>query len=142
MKTLLTATFISVIFCGFSQNEETKQHHDKITFLNTVINYDTIERYSDGNRTFNFYNTGNEPLVITRVKSGCSCTVAKYTKDTILPGGRGEITARYNTKKPGRFDRELTVYSNSGGKTITTKIGIIGFVLDTKKIYGIEKKKK
>ena len=85
------------------------------------------------NSTFNFYITGNEPLLITRVKSGCSCTEAKCTKDTILPGGRGEITARYNTKKSGNFDRELTVYFNTGGKTITTKIKIIGFVLDTKK---------
>ena len=52
MKTLLKATFISVIFCGFAQNEKTKQHHDKIIFLNTVINYDTIERYSDGKQYF------------------------------------------------------------------------------------------
>lgn len=112
----------------------------QLTFLNTEINYDTIERYSNGTRTFIFYNTGDEPLVIKKVKSGCSCTISSYTEDTIYPGGKGEINAGYNTRKPGKFDRKLTVHSNAtnGGKR---KIRIIGFVLDPKKYYGVESTK-
>ena len=89
---------------------------------------------------FTFYNTGDEPLIISEVKSGCSCTVPSYTKDTVFPGERGEISAKFNTKKPGKFDRPLTVFSNATNASKVT-INITGFVLDTKKKWGIEHKK-
>lgn len=126
---------------GYSQTTTPVKKGPIITFLNTTIDYDTIERYSSGARTFNFYNTGDEPLVVRKVKSGCSCTVASYTKDTIFPGGRGEITASYNTRKYKAFNRDLTVYSNAKN-TPKMKIWIKGFIIDPVKMWGVEKKKK
>ena len=140
MKHILLFLFFVVSFSILSQKDTTKTG-PILSFLNITIDYDTIERYASGYRTFTFYNTGDEPLIIKRVKSGCSCTVAKLKKDTIQPGERGEITAKYNTKKPGKFNRKLTVYSNSSTRPITY-IYLRGFVLDTKKFYGIERKKK
>lgn len=138
-KYLLLILFSSIISLGFSQTTAVVKKGPEITFLNTVIDYDTIERYSNGTRTFHFYNTGDEPLIITKVKSGCSCTVANYTKDTIFPGGRGEISATYNTRKYNAFNRDLTVYSNAkNGNPI--KIWIKGFIIDPVKMWGVEKK--
>ena len=101
---------------GNSQNDSIKKG-PQIKFLNSILDYDTIERYSNGSRTFIFYNMGDEPLLITKVKSGCSCTVPKYSKDSIQPGQRGEIIAKYNTKKPGKFNRNLTVTSNASNQS-------------------------
>lgn len=137
-KTLLI--FLTCLpMCLSAQQMESQESFPIITFLNRTIDYDTIERYSNGHRTFTFYNTGTAPLIVNRVKSGCSCTVASFTKDTLLPGERGQISAKYNTKKPGKFERELVVYSNAKDHSLT-KIWIKGYVLDTKLHYGIEKK--
>lgn len=140
MKHLLFLTLLLIGLVSFAQSDSTKTG-PILTFLNKTIDYDTIERYDNGYRTFTFYNTGDEPLIIKRVKSGCSCTVTKLVKDTIMPGERGEITAKYNTKKPGKFNRKLTVYSNSSVKQVTY-IYLRGFVLDSKRFYGVERKKK
>lgn len=138
MKTLLlVVTFFMIAIASIGQ--DTLKKGPILQFLQTTIDYDTIERYSNGTRTFVFYNTGDEPLVIKKVKSGCSCTIPNYTKDTIYPGERGEIKASFNTKKPIPFDQELKVTSNSSaGKKV--EIRIKGVVIDPKKVWGIERK--
>lgn len=134
-KISLTAFLLFFSILISAQNSE--KAGAEITFLNSTVDYDTIERYSNGTRTFVFYNTGNEPLVITNVKSSCSCTVPTWTKEPIPPGGRGEISAKYNTKKPGKFNRPITVNTNAGTHTIK----IIGVVVDPVAKYGVTKTK-
>ena len=138
-KYILLLSLIFVLNLSFSQTTPVVKKGPEITFLNTIIDYDTIERYSNGTRTFHFYNTGDEPLIVTKVKSGCSCTVASYTKDTIFPGGRGEISATYNTRKYNAFNRDLTVYSNAKNLN-PAKLWIKGFIIDPVKMWGVEKK--
>ena len=138
-KTLLI--FLTCLpMCLSTQQVESQESIPIITFLNRNIDYDTIERYSNGHRTFTFYNTCTAPLIVRRVKSGCSYTLASFTKDTLLPGERGQISAKYNTKKRGKLERELVDYSNEKDYTLT-KVWIKGYVLDTKLNYGIEKNK-
>lgn len=63
--------------------------------------------------SFKFTNTGDIPLVISSAKASCGCTVAAYTKAPILPGESGEITATYNAKKAGTFQKSITINSNA-----------------------------
>jgi hypothetical protein len=136
-------TYIFIISCLLAFNsiaQDAEKTGPVLQFLQTTIDYDTIERYSDGTRTFVFYNTGDEPLVTRNVKSGCSCTVPSFTKDTIFPGQKGGIKARFNTRKPIPFNQKLKVYSNSStGKKV--EVTIKGVVIDPKRVWGIEPKK-
>ena len=50
-----------------------------IEFTAEVVDYGEIERGSDGIRTFEFTNTGNQPLIISKVYSSCGCTIPKTT---------------------------------------------------------------
>lgn len=136
-KTFYTLICILFLTSSFGQETTTKKGPE-IKFLNLTYDYDTIERYSNGTRTFTFYNIGDEPLIIKKVKSGCSCTVPSYTKDTIPPFGKGEISARYNTKKYGKFNRELTVFSNATNGRVNIRIK--GVIIDPKKTWGVEPK--
>lgn len=62
---------------------------------------------------FTFRNTGDCPLVITRVASSCKCVDAGYTKRPVPPGGEGVITVTYNPRKQqGVFRKAIQVYSN------------------------------
>jgi hypothetical protein len=63
---------------------------------------------------FKIKNTGNEKLVIDRVKPGCGCTAVGH--DTIIPPGKeGVVTAEINLThfKAGALRKYVTIFSNA-----------------------------
>ncbi|MBL87455.1 MAG: hypothetical protein CMO82_12430 [Winogradskyella sp.] len=137
MKNLIAILFVGLISLGsFAQEKKVA----KIEFKTTVIDYGTIEKGSDGVRTFEFTNTGNAPLVISNVKSTCGCTVPKKPKDPIMPGETGEIEVKYDTKRVNPIRKTITVYSNAETPTVALKIK--GLVIDPDKTSVLDKKEK
>ena len=94
----------------------------KIDFKSDVIDYGTVENGSDGVRVFEFTNTGNAPLVISRVYSSCGCTIPKKPDAPIMPGQNGEIQVKYDTKRTGPIRKTITVNSNATEPTKALKI--------------------
>lgn len=92
-----------------------------------VINFD-IKSYDFGKITeeagkadysFTFTNTGNSPLVVSRVQASCGCTTPTWTKEPIEPGKSGSILVSYNpTGRPGAFVKSITVYSNASEEQV------------------------
>lgn len=83
--------------------------------------------------SFEVANTGNSPLIISKVQPSCGCTTPDWTKEPILPGKKGMITATYGTKgRPGSFNKSIAIYSNDPEKPNQT-IFIKGFVSNTPK---------
>lgn len=131
MKQLITILFIGLI--SFSINAQAK-----IEFKSDTIDYGTIEKGSDGVRVFEFTNTGNEPLIISKVSSSCGCTIPKKPKDPILPGKTGEIEVKYDTNRVNPIRKTITVISNAETPTVALKIK--GLVVDPSKVNVMEKK--
>lgn len=78
--------------------------------------------------TFVVKNTGDSPLVITRVIASCGCTTPEWTKEPIAPGQSGNIKITYDPKgRPGPFAKTISVYSN--GKTGSFILTIRGEVI-------------
>ena len=136
MKKLVTILFIGLI--SFAVNAQEKVA--KIEFETETIDYGTIEKGADGVRVFKFKNTGNAPLIITKVKSSCGCTIPKKPKDPIMPGDTGEIEVKYDTKRVMPIRKTITVTSNAERPTIALKIK--GNVIDPNKNSVLEKKSK
>ncbi|KUF47203.1 DUF1573 domain-containing protein [Myroides marinus] len=91
------------------------QKGPKIQFKaeNNTIDYGTVVRGKDnGVRTFEFTNVGDEPLIITAVRSTCGCTVPSKPEEPILPGQKSKIDVQYNMA-PGKISRTITVESNA-----------------------------
>ncbi|MGL4582554.1 MAG: DUF1573 domain-containing protein [Flavobacterium sp.] len=91
------------------------QKGPKIEFKaeNNTIDYGTVVRGKDnGLRTFEFTNVGDEPLIITAVRSTCGCTVPSKPEEPILPGQKSKIDVQYNMA-PGKISRTITVESNA-----------------------------
>jgi len=63
MKKFVTLLFIGLI--SFSINAQEKVA--KIEFKQTTIDYGTIEKGADGVRTFEFTNTGDAPLIRSKI---------------------------------------------------------------------------
>ena len=87
-----------------------------MTFESTEVDYGTIQQHADPLRTFEFTNTGTEPLVITHAKGSCGCTVPIWPKEPILPGEAASIEVRYDTKRIGKFTKRVTLTTNEGSE--------------------------
>lgn len=112
----------------------------KIEFKATTVDYGTIEKGADGVRTFEFTNTGDAPLIISKVSSSCGCTVPKKPDGPIMPGATGEIQVKYDTKRVMPIRKTITVLSNAETPTVALKIK--GEVIDPSKTSVLEKREK
>lgn len=72
-----------------------------------------------------YTNTGDQPLVVTEVRTSCTCTTVQYDRKRVMPGERGSIVITLDPAKApeGNLYRVLQVYSSahSGVKHITLK---------------------
>lgn len=131
MKNLVTILFIGLISFSAKAQEKTSEIAKiaKIEFKTDVIDYGTIEKGADGVRIFEFTNTGSAPLIITKVKASCGCTIPTKPEKPIMPGETGEIEVKYDTNRVIPFRKTITVTSNADTPNIALKIK--GTVIDS-----------
>ena len=77
--------------------------------------------------TFEFKNTGENPLVLSNVKAACGCTATEYTKEPVQPGESGFVKGVFNAQAEGVFNKTITVTTNTAEKaTVLTIKGEVG----------------
>ncbi|WP_299228651.1 DUF1573 domain-containing protein [uncultured Psychroserpens sp.] len=126
----LTLGFLITLFfssLGYAQEQASNKDVGIFLFEEEVIDYGTIHQNDNGTRTFKFKNRGRAPIVISKVKTSCGCTVPTYPKQAILPGESGTIEIKYATNKIGKFSKSITVISNANNNQ--KKLRIIGEVI-------------
>ena len=106
-KHLINLFFLFAVIPAFAQETGAQ-----INFETTTIDYGTIANGSDGERVFNFTNSGNKDLIIQNVQSSCGCTIPKKPEGPIAPGESSEIIVKYDTKRTGPFRKTITVTTN------------------------------
>ena len=131
MKKIFATTllFLGLAFTGKAQEATTPNidpNAPELKFESETIDYGTIDYEGNPQREFKFKNTGKSPLVISNCQGSCGCTVPTCPKEPIMPGKSGTIKVNYDTKRVGKFDKKVTVTSNS--KTPSTVLTIKGEV--------------
>jgi hypothetical protein len=101
--------------------EERASAMAKLSMLETVHDFGTIDKGTPVEHTFVFRNEGDAALIISNVKTSCGCTASDYTKEVIAPGETGEVKATYNAAKEGLFNKSIQVVSNGGEQTLFIK---------------------
>lgn len=96
----------------------------KIEFAKETHDYGTIKNGADGTCSFEFKNTGNEPLIISMAKGSCGCTVPEWPKEPIAPGAKAFIKVKYDTSRAGAINKNVTITSNAvnDGYDAVTKV--------------------
>lgn len=121
-KTFFIITILSLFSFSIHAQNTNAVIADSIVFDNLVYDYGSIERGSDGNSTFTFTNQGQKPLVLSNVRASCGCTVPQWPREPVAPGGKGEITVKYNTNIAGSFNKTITVNSNAANSAVVLRI--------------------
>lgn len=127
--------FLGVLFAfttvSAQQDTEKKSvNGPEITFDETVHEYGEIPLNGDGSYEFEFTNSGNEPLILSRPRSSCGCTVPTWPRQPILPGEKEKIKVTYNTNRAGAFNKSVTIMSNAKENS-TVVLRIKGSVVNT-----------
>lgn len=121
-------TLLLVFSLFLALNTQAQTTGPAIKFTSQVVDYGEIERGSDGIRVFEFVNSGDQPLVISKVYSSCGCTIPKKPEAPIAPGEKGEIQVKYDTNRVGPIRKTITVNSNAE-RTPIVSLKIKGTVL-------------
>ena len=90
----------------------------QITFQKKIHEFGVILWKNPSTAVFKITNTGDKPLVISKVATSCGCAKAEWTKQPIMPGAEGEITTEYDAKTLGRFHKTIGIYCNASVKPI------------------------
>jgi len=86
-----------------------------IQWLDSIVNFGSINMGEKLQVAFKFRNTGTKPLYLSNVRAGCGCTVADFTKGAIAPGKEGEVTGSFDSNKshPGEVRKSIFVTTNT-----------------------------
>lgn len=103
-RTLIVITLSILAWC--------KSYAQRIEFKNETLDYGKIKIGSNGERIFEFKNTGDKPLILSNVSASCGCTIPKWSANPVLPKESGKINVVYDTQRVGPFKKSVTVFSN------------------------------
>ena len=102
--------------------EEKNMKPSDITWVEDSHDFGEIEQGTPVSHDFTFKNTTKQTVLITNVKASCGCTATNYTKTPIKPGETGTVTATYNARNGGNFNKTVTVTTNDSDVKKVLKI--------------------
>lgn len=75
--------------------------------------FDVMDPHTIGTHIFTVRNEGNGPLRFLDHRSDCKCTVGRFPREPIPPGGEAEIEIEWKTQSNNeRFEHSATVETN------------------------------
>ncbi|MEM7299303.1 MAG: DUF1573 domain-containing protein [Bacteroidota bacterium] len=123
MKYLASLLLIGVTFFATAQEGEEPLTGPKISFAEKSFDFGEIKQGDRVEHVFEFENIGNEPLILSDVKTTCGCTAPAWPREPIAPGAKGEIKVVFNSAgKMGMQNKVITVMSNAVNNPDRVKI--------------------
>jgi len=124
MKNLLLIGLCVFSFGTFAQTDAITAATGKhpVEFKTMVIERIDIPYDSKEPFTFEFTNTGSEPVNIINVVTSCGCTKAKQPTEAVEKGKSSEIVVNYNTTRVGPFTKTITVSTDVSAEPIVLTI--------------------
>jgi hypothetical protein len=92
---------------------------DKMAF-----DFGNIRKGSKNKVAFTIENTGENPLIISRVTASCGCANVEWDKQPIEPGQTAKVRVEMTPEEIGHFEKTIEVYCNA--KESPVKLTITG----------------
>ncbi len=122
MKYLATLLLAGFAFMASAQEEE-PMTGPEIVFPEKSFDFGDIIQGKRVEHTFGFKNTGNEPLIISDVRTTCGCTAPEWPREPINPGKEAQVKVVFNSAgKMGIQNKVITIMSNAVNNPERVKI--------------------
>lgn len=108
MKTIFSLFVALFAFVAVSYGQK-----GTMKFAKETHDFGKVEQGKPVTYVFEFKNTGTDPVVINDAAASCGCTKPSWTKEPVMPGKTGSVSATYNAATMGQFTKSVTVTSNA-----------------------------
>ena len=135
-------TFLFILFLGFSCQNSGKQVSGdlvrnpksadsknnaiampEISFSKTEHDFGKLIQGEKVSYIFKFTNTGNAPLLISKVSASCGCTASKYPKEPVAPGEEAKLEVTFDSAgQRGVQNKTITVMTNTQPQSTTIRL--------------------
>lgn len=123
MRYFASFVLLIVVFGAFSQDDSEPVSGPKIYFSETSFDFGDITQGDKVEHVFEFENTGNEPLILTDVRTTCGCTAPEWPREPVIPGVKAQVKVIFNsTGKIGIQNKVITIMSNAVNNPARVKI--------------------
>jgi len=94
-----------------------------LTFQSPEHNFGKVGEGEKVGCIFSYSNTGDADLVITSASASCGCTVPKYDRRPVPPGGNGTIEVVFDTSgREGLQTKTVVIQSNAENNLVILRI--------------------
>ena len=95
----------------------------KVEFEESAFDFGQVKEGAQVKHTFVLKNTGDAPIIISKVTASCGCTQPEFSKSPILPGGTSEIHVTFNSEgQVGKQQKIITIQSNASNGLTTVQL--------------------
>jgi len=95
-------------------------NNSNIVFKEQTVSLGEVFDTEKRDLSFEFKNTGAEPLEIRHIKPACGCTATEMAQTVYEPGETGTINVTFDPSgKRGRVKRGIKIYTNSKFEPVT-----------------------
>lgn len=126
MRVLISLFVVCVAFGVLAQSTDPENevaNGPQITFEESAHDFGDIFQGDRVTHTFTYENTGNEPLIISDVRTTCGCTATNWNREPLAPGETASITVNFNSAgKSGVQNKVVTILSNAVNSSERVKI--------------------
>lgn len=120
MKKLI---LVIALVLGFTAWSKAQTKPGEFKFETETHDFGNIPLGKPAVYTFNFTNTGEVPIIISKVETTCGCTVPEYSKVPVKGGEKGFVKVTLTPSGAAvPFMKSITITSNA---RTTTKVLII-----------------
>jgi hypothetical protein len=111
MKKFILSLFASMLLTTalWAQTQTGNPVDAKVKFKQETIDFGKTKLNKPVSVDFEFTNTTKEPVLIETARASCGCTTPSWTKEPILPGKKGKITANYSANSVGQQNKTVWV---------------------------------
>jgi hypothetical protein len=121
--TIFLILVLSLQWKGYSADPPEARHNFPFAIVSVdSINMGSLNAGSSGQGSFTITNAGSYELLVSRVRSSCGLLVTTWPTQPLKPGEQGTITFRYDTSRPGPFERNIVVHTNAWQKNIVIPV--------------------
>ena len=86
----------------------------KIMLEETDFNFGSVNEGDVVKHTFKLKNVGNQPLLITDIRTTCGCTVPTWNKSPIAANANDQVEVKFDTKgKANEQVKKITIIANT-----------------------------
>ncbi len=118
----LAATFFTFPLSADESPESIREQYPYAVLESHAVDLGKITMGSRATDTITLSNQGAYPLTITKVRSACGLMIPTWPTKPVAPGETTRITFRYDSSRPGPFERIITIHTNAWQKNLEVKV--------------------